>query len=90
MPALIVEAPKSVLAMVAAANLAGRKLLVVGCGGCYGWRGTIGKAEDPSGARVDVRGALTDFNLVVWKGREAIILFDARPNIRPTARRPVP
>jgi hypothetical protein len=76
----VVEAEKSALAITAAAARAGRRVLVVACGGCWNWRGRIGKAEDATGARVDVKGALPDLGLISWAGRPALILFDARPN----------
>ena len=38
--AVIVEAEKSALAIMAAANRTGRHVLVIGTGGCWGWRGT--------------------------------------------------
>ncbi len=49
-PLVFVEAEKSVLALTAWAQRTGRKILVLGLGGCWGWRGRIGKAETPSGA----------------------------------------
>jgi hypothetical protein len=79
-PAVVVEAEKSALAITAAAARAGRSILVVACGGCWAWRGRIGKTEDASGARVDEKGPLPDFGLIAWTGRQVVILFDARPN----------
>ena len=77
---VIVESEKATLAATAAAGRAGRSVLAIGTGGCWGWRGRIGKAEDASGGRVDVRGPLSDFDLIAWPGRVAVILFDAQPN----------
>jgi hypothetical protein len=78
-----VEAEKSVLAVVSAASAAGRKVLAFGTGGCWGWRGTVGKAEDASGARVDERGPLPDLDLISWVGRQAVIAFDANAATNP-------
>ena len=38
-PVVIVEAEKSVLAIASAADRAGRRILPIGTGGCWGWRG---------------------------------------------------
>lgn len=82
-PVVLVEAEKTALAIAAAADRAGRPVLPIGCGGCWGWRGRVGKAEDASGARVDEVGPLPDFDRVVWAGREAIILFDVNAATNP-------
>jgi putative DNA primase/helicase len=74
---VIVEAEKSVLALTAAAERVGRLVLAIGCGGCWGWRGRIGKTTDSTGARVDEKGPLLDLDRVVWTGRDCVILFDA-------------
>ncbi len=76
-PVVVVEAEKSVLALTAAAARAGRPLLAIGTGGCWGWRGRIGKAVDATGARVDEKGPLPDVDRVTWTGRDTIIVFDA-------------
>lgn len=76
-PVVFVEAEKSALALTAASACAGRSVLAMGTGGCWGWRGTIGKDVDVSGARVDEKGPCADFDLVTWVEREAIILFDS-------------
>jgi hypothetical protein len=75
--AIVVEAEKSVLAVTAAAGRVGRSVLAIGCGGCWGWRGRIGKTTDASGARVDEKGPLPDLDRVVWTERDTVILFDA-------------
>ncbi len=74
---VVVEAEKSVLAITAAAARAGRPMLAIGTGGCWGWRGRIGKTIDSTGARVDEKGPLPDFGRVTWTGRNTIVLFDA-------------
>ena len=40
----------------------GRAVLAVGTGGCWGWRGVIGKTEDANGTRVDETGPLPDLD----------------------------
>jgi len=76
-PAVFVEAEKSVLAVTAAASRSGRPTLAIGTGGIAGWRGRIGKVETASGHRVDERGPSTDFALVTWSGRAVVLLCDA-------------
>ena len=56
---------------------AGRSLLVTGTGGCWGWRGRIGKTIDANGNRVDEKGPLPDLDRIVWTGRDVVIVFDA-------------
>ncbi|HXG57084.1 MAG TPA: phage/plasmid primase, P4 family [Vicinamibacterales bacterium] len=73
---VVVESEKAALAVRAAAARAGRAVLVVATGGCWGWRGRIGKTEDASGTRVDVKGVLSDVELVAWHERPAVIAFD--------------
>jgi hypothetical protein len=70
-----VESEKAALALTAWALRNGRKMLAIAVGGCWGWRGTIGKIVDASGARVDETGPLPD--LACADNRKVIILFDA-------------
>ena len=53
------------------------KFLVCGISGVWNWKGTIGKASDASGARVDVKGVITDIDRVTWTDRAVTILFDS-------------
>jgi len=78
-----VEAEKSALALTAAATRAGRRVLVIGTGGCWGWRGRIGKTIDPNGARVDETGPVPDLARITWTGRDTVILFDANAASNP-------
>jgi len=82
-PIVVVEGEKSVLALTAAGRRAGRALVVVGLGGCWGWRGRIGKVTAPDGAVVDEKGPLPDWNRLEWKNREAVIVFDANAGSNP-------
>jgi hypothetical protein len=76
--AIVVESEKSVLAIDAAERRAGRpRSLGMATGGCWGWHGITGKTTSPTGARVDEKGPLTDFDRVVWTGRDVVILFDS-------------
>lgn len=81
-PLILVEAEKSVLALTAFAERTGRKILAIGLGGCWGWRGRIGKVENSNGERVDEMGPLPDL-ACVSRGRSAIILLDTNRNTNP-------
>jgi hypothetical protein len=75
-----VEAEKSALSGTGVFNRAGRRGLFIALGGCWNFRGRIGKTENANGARVDEKGLLPDFHKIAWKGRVVTILYDARPN----------
>jgi hypothetical protein len=79
-PVVIVEAEKSARAITSAAQSTGRRVLAIALGGCWNWKGTVGKAPDANGARCSVTGPLSDFDHIMWTDRRAIVLFDARPN----------
>jgi hypothetical protein len=78
-PVIIVEAQKSVLSIASAVLRTNRtpRPLVIGLSGCWGWKGIVGKSVSPSGARVDMKGVLPDFDKVSWTGRDTIIIFDS-------------
>jgi hypothetical protein len=76
-PAVLVEAEKSALAVTSAVRRCNRCVLAIGLGGCWGWRGRIGKTVDANGARVDEMGPSPDFDRVVWTSRDTIIALDA-------------
>ena len=85
--AVFVEAEKSTLAVAAAAQHEDRRLLVVGAGGCWGWRGTRGIAADTSGARVPEKGPLPDLDRIEWGDRNVTIAFDSNCATNPKVRR---
>jgi putative DNA primase/helicase len=74
-PAVLVEAEKSVLALAAWAKRTNRRLLPIGLGGCYGWRGRIGKTTNSKGVRVDEVGPLSDLDYAA--NRQVYVLLDA-------------
>jgi hypothetical protein len=86
-PAVIVEAEKSALALSALAKRHGRRLLVIACGGCWGWRGRVGIEEGPNGEREEERGPLPDLDLIILEARQVIILFDANATTNPEVQR---
>jgi P4 family phage/plasmid primase-like protien len=76
MPVCLVEAEKSALALWAWAERMGRDLVPVATGGCWGWRGRIGKAETADGKGTAEVGPLPDLILCA-KDRLVYVLFDA-------------
>ncbi len=66
------------------------RFLSIAISGVYGYRGTIGKTTDPTGARVDQKGVLPDFDHIKWAGRMVVIIYDSdvatNPKVK-TARR---
>ena len=83
---LIVEAEKSVLAVTCAAERAGRIVLAVGTGGCWGWKGVIGKSTSATGGRVGEKGPVADLSLIAWTGRTVVIAFDANTSTNSKVR----
>ena len=85
-PVVMVEAEKSALALAAFSARAGRPLLAVACGGCWGWRGKTGMSTARGGNRIDERGPLPDLALITWEAREALIAFDSNAASNPKVR----
>ena len=74
-PIVLVESEKATLAITAWAERTGTELIAAGMGGCWGWRGRIGKAEANNGSRVDEVGPLPDLD--VCEGRTVYLLLDS-------------
>ena len=72
---VLVEAEKSSLALTAWSQRTGMDVLAVALGGCWGWRGRIGKADGIDGHRVDVTGPISDLD--VCDGRTVYVMLDA-------------
>lgn len=83
-PIILVEAEKSALALTAFAQRTGRKCLPVAMGGCWGWRGRVGKVENSRGERVDETGALPD--LAVCRNRDVAVMLDSNTDGKPEVR----
>jgi putative DNA primase/helicase len=86
-PVFFAEAEKSALAITAAARREGLPVIVIATGGCFGWRGTVGKRVAENGERVDEKGMLPDFGLVKWEARDIRIAFDANASSNPDVAR---
>jgi hypothetical protein len=76
-PIVIVEAEKSGLALKALADRAGRPMLVIAIGGCWGWKRKIGKRERSEGGSESETGPSKDFDLIAWQGRKVFLTFDS-------------
>src|SRR3954452_17084731 len=80
LPLVLTEGEFKTLALWRAANHGAPirpRFLPVGVSGVYNWRGTIGKTVGPDGTRMDVKGAIPDFDWIVWAGRRVVIAYDA-------------
>jgi archaellum biogenesis ATPase FlaH len=82
-PVLIVEGAKKCLALHPLAwyeiGEAGDKPHFVPLGlsgGCWGWRGTIGKTAGPDGTPSPVKGPISDLDHLTWDGRRVLLLYD--------------
>jgi hypothetical protein len=82
-PVIIVEAEKSALAIASLAERQDRPVLAIATGGCWGWRGRIGKTDGPNGERIDELGVLPDFDRIGWQGRVAYLAFDSNAATNP-------
>jgi hypothetical protein len=83
-PIILVEAEKSSLALTAFAQRAGRKYLSIAMGGCWGWRGRIGKQDGADGKRVDETGPLPD--LAVCRNRDVVVMLDSNADTKSEVR----
>jgi hypothetical protein len=72
---IFVEAEKSALAITEWSERNSVPLIAIATGGCWGFRGTIGKIVSINGARKDEKGPLEELDLA--KGRRAYICLDA-------------
>lgn len=81
MPIVLVEAEKSALALTSWSERVEMDLLPLGLGGCWGWRGRIGKVENARGERVDQTGPLPD--LSYCDGRKVYVLLDSNVATNP-------
>ncbi len=81
LPVVITEGEKKTLALYRLAHEKAEesapRFLGVGLSGVWNWRGTVGKTQDATGARRDVKGVIPDFDHITWQGRIVHIAFDA-------------
>jgi hypothetical protein len=79
LPVAITEGEKKTLALYRLAEHESEALrfMPVGLGGVWNWRGVIGKANDEKGVRRNIKGVISDFNLIAWEGRSVFVIFDS-------------
>ncbi len=82
-PAVIVEGPKSALALLALAQRRGRSLVPIATGGCWGWRRNDGFRELPGGGHEPVTAPSPMFDLLEWQGRKAVLALDGDARANP-------
>ncbi|MGH9475066.1 MAG: DUF3631 domain-containing protein [Terriglobales bacterium] len=83
-PAVIVEGPKSALALLALAQRHSRRIVAVATLGCWGWRRTIGHERNGDGELVPLKGPSPSLDWLSWKGRNAIIALDGDTRTNPS------
>jgi hypothetical protein len=76
---VLVEGEKSALAVTAWAERRRANFLAVATGGCWNWRGKIGKELQPDGSYLPEKGPLPDLDFL--NGHTVYILFDANAKI---------
>ncbi|MGH9468506.1 MAG: DUF3854 domain-containing protein, partial [Terriglobales bacterium] len=82
--AVVVEGPKSALALLALAQRCGRRLAPIACGGCWGWRRNDGFRDSPSGGHESVTAPSPSLDWLAWPGREAIVALDGDTRSNPS------
>ena len=82
---VLVEAEKSALALTAWALRNQQTVLPIAMGGCYGWRGRIGKRDGADGTRVDEIGPLPE--LAVCRNRDVVVMLDANADFNAKVRK---
>ena len=86
-PVVITEGEFKALALWELATEAGEPRFVpVSVPGVWSFRGTVGKATNARGERVDVKGVIPDVDRIVWKERSVVIAFDADAEHNPKVR----
>jgi len=78
-PLLITEGEFKTLALWRLANWSAERprFVPVGIAGVFNWRGTVGKANGPTGERLNIKGPIPDLDWIQWNGRRVIVAFDA-------------
>ena len=78
-PIVLVEGLKKLLAAhrLALYDAGTPRFLACAISGVWNWKGTIGKTTDATGARVDEKGVISDFDRIMWTRREVVIIFDS-------------
>jgi len=62
------------------------RFVPVGISGVFSWRGTVGKANGPTGERLNIKGPITDLDWINWSGRRVVIAFDSDVKTKESVR----
>jgi Protein of unknown function (DUF3987)/Domain of unknown function (DUF3854) len=81
---VLVESEKAVLALTAWASRNRLNILPIGLGGCWGWKGRIGKVPNARGKSVDEMGPVPDLDCC--DGRKVYVLLDANLATNPKVK----
>jgi hypothetical protein len=78
-PLIVTEGEFKTLALWRLANWSSERprFVPVGIAGVFNWRGTVGKANGPTGERLNIKGPIADLYWIQWGGRRVIVAFDA-------------
>jgi hypothetical protein len=78
-PLIITEGEFKTLALWRLANWSAERprFVPVGISGVFNWRGTVGRANAPTGGRLNIKGPIPDLEWVQWSGRRVVVAFDA-------------
>jgi hypothetical protein len=78
-PIILVEGLKKLVVAyrLARYQMDAPQFLACGISGVWNFRGTIGKTTDASGARVDEKGVIPDFDRISWTGRKVVVIYDS-------------
>src|SRR5262252_3162271 len=87
-PLIVTEGEFKTLALWRLANWSAERprFLPVGISGVFNWRGTVGKANGPTGERLNIKGPITDLDWIHWHGRRVIVAFDADVSSKESVR----
>ncbi|PWU08141.1 MAG: hypothetical protein C5B51_08290 [Terriglobia bacterium] len=87
-PVIIVEGEFKALALwrLAFHGVPAPRFLPIAVAGVWNFRSVTGKINGPNGERLPVKGVIPDFDRVAWKGRQAIIGYDADCQSNPKVR----
>jgi hypothetical protein len=79
LPILITEGEFKAISLdrIARQNSEDLRFVAISFPGVWNWRGTVGKTGGPDGKRRDLKGPISDLNLIEWKRRHVLIAFDA-------------
>jgi len=87
-PLILTEGEFKTLALWRLANWSSERprFVPVGISGVFNWRGTVGKANGPTGERLNIKGPITDLDWINWTGRRVVIAFDSDVKTKESVR----